>query len=244
MHFRQFLHGEKGCISYAMGCPSQGFCSIIDPQGDPAFYINHAEENAMAVKIVFETHAHADHESCARELAAMTDSPLMMGPGTKIRYPHEELHDGQRVMIGKWTLDVLHTPGHTPEHVCFLIEDWFLLTGDVLFVGDVGRIDLSLTELTREELTVRAQTLHKSLQRLLRYPDHTEIYPGHYRGSVCGRGIDDKTVSTLGREKAFSPALQMSEAEFVEFQLDNIPPLPDDFHRIKRRNLGELVVAV
>jgi glyoxylase-like metal-dependent hydrolase (beta-lactamase superfamily II) len=176
--------------------------------------------------------------------AELTESPLFVGPGASVSYPHEALTDGQRIMIGKWTLDVLHTPGHTPEHVCFLIEDWFLLTGDVIFVGDVGRIDLSPKELSREELEERALMLYRSIRRLMIYPDHTEIYPGHYRGSVCGRGIDDKTVSTLGREKLFTPALRMTEREFIEFQMTNVPPLPEDFLAIKRHNLGIMGVAL
>ncbi len=227
-----------------MGCPSQGICSIIDPQGDPQFYVDQVEENAMVVKWVIDTHAHADHVSSARALAEMTGAELLLGPGANVSYAHRKLHDGEVVMMGKWKVQAIHTPGHTPEHICLNVEDWFLMTGDVLFVGDVGRIDLSLTELTREELAARARLLYHSLKRLCEFPEWMEIYPGHYRGSVCGRGIDDKTVSTLGREMRNSPALQLSEAEFVDFQLNNIPPLPDDFHRIKSRNLGEIAVTV
>ncbi|MBI5059654.1 MBL fold metallo-hydrolase [candidate division KSB1 bacterium] len=243
MHFRQFLHSEKGCISYAMGCPSQGVCAIIDPQGDPRFYVDHCEENAMVVKQVLETHAHADHFSCARRLAELTASPLYLGANAEVHYPFEPLADRQEFMFGRWRGEILHTPGHTPEHISILIEDWFLLTGDLLFVGDVGRIDLSLAALSRKQLEMRARIMYGSLQKLMTLPEWTEVYPGHYRGSVCGRGLDDKTVSTLGRERRLTPALGMSEAEFIEFQLTNLPPLPEDFHRIKQHNLGAALAA-
>jgi glyoxylase-like metal-dependent hydrolase (beta-lactamase superfamily II) len=117
-----------------------------------------------------------------------------------------------------------------------LVDGWFVLTGDTLFVGDVGRVDLALSELDEDELRARAATLHGSLQRLLDLPDDTEIYPGHYAGSTCGRGLDGKTISTIGRERRTNAALNLDLEGFVDFQLSSAPPLPDDFDRIKRAN--------
>lgn len=244
MHFRQVLHEEKGCISYFMGCPSQAACAVIDPQGDPQWYLDQVENNGMVIKWVFETHLHADHLSCAKAISDLTDSPLYVGPGAKVSFDkYEELEDGQELMIGRWKMKVLHTPGHTLEHVCLNIEDWFLLTGDSLFVGDVGRVDLTPDRLTEGQIEQRAAMLYHSIQKMLNLPEWMEIYPGHYRGSVCGRGLDDKAVSTLGREIRNNPTLKFTEKEFVEFQLKNIPPLPDNWLELKRQNSGQAVLV-
>jgi glyoxylase-like metal-dependent hydrolase (beta-lactamase superfamily II) len=148
------------------------------------------------------------------------------------------LSDGQVVPVGNRRIEVLHTPGHTPEHVCLLVDDWFVLTGDTLFVGDVGRVDLALEAPASRELVACAAQLRRSLERLLALPDWTEVYPGHYAGSVCGRGMDGKPISTIGRERMHNPAFRMSASAFITFQTATIPPLPEDFAAIKRRNLG------
>ena len=134
----------------------------------------------------------------------------------------------------------MHTPGHTPEHVCLRVDEWFVLTGDTLFVGDVGRVDLSHGDDGQSPpVSRRAEQLYDSLQRLLSLPDWTEIYPGHYAGSVCGRGMDGKPVSTIGWERDRNKPLRLDRQQFVDFQCGNLPPLPKDFHRIKTRNLGQ-----
>lgn len=133
---------------------------------------------------------------------------------------------------------IIHAPGHTPEHVCLLVDDWFVLTGDTLFVGDVGRVDLAFSELDEDELRARAETLHASLQKLLDLPDDTEVYPGHYAGSTCGRGMDGKTISTIGRERRTNRALNLELERFLDFQVSSPPPVPEDFDRIKRANLA------
>jgi glyoxylase-like metal-dependent hydrolase (beta-lactamase superfamily II) len=238
MYFRQLLHDERACASYVVGCPTLGLCAVIDPQGDPSAYVDRVEENAMVVSAVVETHLHADHVSCARELAALAGAPLYLGPDAAVAYPHTPLADGQVIEVGNRRMRVLHTPGHTTEHVCLLVDDWFVLTGDALFVGDVGRVDLSLEELPADAVRARAGQLHASLRRLLALPDWTEVYPGHYAGSVCGRGMDGKTISTIGRERRHNRALELSVEGFARFQTENPPPLPADFAAIKRRNLG------
>ncbi len=238
MYFRQILHPEKACASYLVGCPTRGVCAVVDPQGDPQVYVSQAQTNSMIIESIIETHAHADHVSGARELASLTGAPLYVGPGAPVRFAHRPLADGQVLNVGNRRIRVLHTPGHTAEHICLLMDDWFVLTGDTLFVGDVGRVDLALDSPPVDEIRARARGLHGSLQRLLALPDWTEVYPGHYAGSVCGRGMDGKPISTIGRERRFNPALQFSEEQFLAFQTQGLPPLPDDFQAIKRRNLG------
>jgi hydroxyacylglutathione hydrolase len=239
MYFRQMLHAEKACASYVIGCPTRGVCAVVDPQGDPRVYVSQGQQNGMVVESVIETHTHADHVSCARDLAALTGAPLYVGPGSDVRFPHLILADEQILRVGNRRIRGLHTPGHTAEHICLLVDEWFVLTGDTLFVGDVGRVDLALETPPAEELRSRALQLHRSLQRLLTLPEWTEVYPGHYAGSVCGRGMDGKPISTIGREQRANPALQLSEEGFVSFQTHDLPPLPADFRAIKRRNLGE-----
>jgi glyoxylase-like metal-dependent hydrolase (beta-lactamase superfamily II) len=238
MYFRQILHEEKACASYLVGCPTVGLCAVVDPQGEPQAYIEQVENNGMVVSHIIETHLHADHVSCARELSALTGAPIYLGPGADVNYDYIPLTDGQVLEIGNRRLTVIHTPGHTPEHICLLGDDWYLLTGDTLFVGDVGRVDLALNDISLETIQDRAGQLHGSLGKLLRLPDFVEVYPGHYAGSVCGRGMDGKTISTVGRERRNNPALQLSGPEFAAFQTDKLPALPADFHLIKRRNLG------
>ena len=192
----------------------------------------------MVVSHIIETHLHADHLSCARELSALTSAPIYLGPGADVNYEYVPLVDGQVLKIGNRRLKVIHTPGHTPEHVCLLGDDWYLLTGDTLFVGDVGRVDLALNDIPVETIQGRAEQLHQSLSKLLGLPDHIEVYPGHYAGSACGRGMDGKTISTIGRERRSNKALQLPDDEFAKFQTEKLPALPADFHTIKRRNLG------
>lgn len=238
MYFRQFLHDEKACASYLVGCPTRGLSVVVDPQGDPQFYVEQAKNNAMVVSHVIETHIHADHLSCARQLSALTGAQVYLGPDAQVEFEHATLGDNQVLEVGNRRIRILHTPGHTPEHICLLGDGWYLLTGDTLFIGDVGRVDLSFDDIPAALMEERSLQLHDSLQRLLKLPDWIEIYPGHYAGSVCGRGMDGKTISTIGRERRMNPVLKLSRESFVRFQLENLPPIPDDFHAIKNQNAG------
>jgi glyoxylase-like metal-dependent hydrolase (beta-lactamase superfamily II) len=185
---------------YSGGCPAPGVCAVVDPQGEPQGYIDQVENNGMAVKFVIETHLHAYHVSCARELGALTGAALYPGPGTEAGFAHTPLADGQ--------------------------------------VLEVGRVDLARNNIPAEVVRARAEQLHDSLSRLLALPDDVEVYPGHYAGSVCGRGMDGKTISTIGRERRHNPVLRLSREAFAEFQTQNTPALPADFHAIKRHNVG------
>ncbi len=245
MYFRQILHEEKSCLSYLIGCDTVGVAAAIDPQGDPKRYIELAAQKGIKIAAVIETHLQADHYSSARELTAMTGATHYLGPGADVRFPFSPLTDGRVFRLGNRRFRVFHTPGHTPESVSILVNDWALLTGDTLFVGDVGRVDLPAEAAGDTSLTEQqARDLHTSLTRLKTLPDWTEIYPAHYGGSVCGRGIDYKPSSTIGREKIKNPALSLPADEFMKFQLENPPALPPEFAAISRVNRGEITLTV
>lgn len=236
MYFRQILHEDRSCASYIVGCPSLGLCAVIDPQGDPGRYVDEVEDNAMVISHVIDTHIHADHESSARTLAAAADATLHLGSGANVDFEFTPLNDGDVLEIGNRRCRVIHTPGHTPEHVSLVFDDWYVLTGDTLFVGDVGRVDLALSEIDEAEVRLRAKELYESLQTLLSLRDDVEVYPGHYAGSTCGRGMDGKTISTIGRERRTNPALQLDPDRFLDYQLADTPPVPQDFLKIKAAN--------
>src|SRR5918999_812924 len=158
MYFRQVLHEDRSCASYIVGCPSHGQGAVIDP------------------------HIHADHVSGARALAATANVPVYLGSGADVGFEFTALHDGDVLEIGNRRGRVIHTPGHTPEHVSLFFDDWFVLTGDTLFVRDVGRVDLALVDLDEGEVRSRAKELHESLETLLSLRDDVEVYPGHYAG--------------------------------------------------------------
>ena len=239
MYFRQVLHEDRSCASYIVGCPSLGLAAVIDPQDDAQRYIDEVEDNAMVISHVIDTHVHADHESGARALAATANAPLYLGSEAEVDFKFTPLNDGEVLEIGNRRCRVIHTPGHTPEHVNLFCDDWFVLTGDTLFVGDVGRVDLAYTDIDEAEVRSRAKELYESLQTLLSLRDDVEVYPGHYAGSTCGRGMDGKTISTIGRERRTNPALQLDPDLFVDYQVANTPPLPEDFLRIKSANKSE-----
>lgn len=236
--FRQFLHEQRSCASYLIGCPSKGVAAIVDPQADPSEYIAVAEQHGLRITDAMDTHIHADHPSGARELADRAGATLRLGAGAKVGFDFEPLSENDVIEIGNRRMRVIHTPGHTPEHVSLLVDDWFVLTGDTLFVGDVGRVDLALEDIDDDELRDRAQQLHASLQKLSQLTPETEVYPGHYAGSTCGRGMDGKPISTIGRELRTNRVLSLAVEEFIDYQLSSSPPLPADFERIKRANLA------
>lgn len=238
MFFRQVLDEGRSCASYVVGCPTQRVALVVDPQGEPSRYVSLTEQHGLRITDVADTHVHADHPSAARALAESVKAKLHLGSDAEVAFNFEPLRDGDVLEVGNRRVRVIHTPGHTPEHVCFLVDDWFVLTGDTLFVGDVGRVDLALANLEEDELRTRARSLHSSLNRLLKLRDDTEIYPGHYSGSVCGRGMDGKTISTIGRERRRNAPLNLDTEAFVDYQLTNSPDLPQDFEQIKRANLG------
>jgi glyoxylase-like metal-dependent hydrolase (beta-lactamase superfamily II) len=242
MIFRPFYYFDTGCAAYVFGCAGKGLAAVVDPQnGDLDSYIAFAAAKGMRITHVIDTHVHADHISGGRALAERTGGVYALHESAPIAFPFFPLRDGQEIGLGNVTAKVLHTPGHTPESICLLVTDttrgaepWFVLTGDTLFVGSVGRPDLS------DRVEQGARDLYRSLQRrILLMPDELEVYPGHFSGSVCGKGMSGKPMSTLGFEKRFNPLLRAaSEDGFVSTLTQTILPEPLNKAEIIRRNQG------
>jgi hydroxyacylglutathione hydrolase len=219
-----------------------GASTVVDPQADDLErYLEFAALKQTKITHVIDTHIQADHESGGRALAARTGAAYGLHASADVAFPFTPLTDGQEVVLcGNVTTRVLHTPGHTPESVSLLVTDrtrgpepWFVLTGDTLFVGTVGRPDLP------GAMEQSARALYRSVQRLLALPDHTEIYPTHFSGSVCGKGMSGKPMSTVAFEKRFNPALAIaSEDAFVAALTAELPPKPAEMAATLRKNQG------
>src|SRR5262245_13373870 len=195
----------------------------------------------MRITHIFETHVQADHLSGARRLSDATGAPVIFHKAAPVEFPHVDVEDGERLDLGNVSLSILHTPGHTPDSVSITVTDrtrapepWFVLTGDTLFSGGVGRPDL----VGAGSEAAFAGELHESLGRIMTLPDHIEIFPAHFGGAACGKGLSGKPGSTIGFERRFNPALRTgSRAEFVDFVLKDLPPQPEVFAENRRRNL-------
>ena len=197
----------------------------------------------MRITHIFETHVQADHLSGARALAEATGAPVFYSVLAPVTFRHETLDDGERHALGNVGVEVLQTPGHTPDSVSLLVTDrtrapepWFVLTGDTLFSGGVGRPDL----LGAGQERGLAGQLYESLRgKLLALPDHLEVFPAHFGGAACGKGLSGKPGSTIGFERRFNPALQLTARDaFVDFVLADLPPQPLAFAENRRRNLA------
>ena len=235
MFFRQLLRDETACASYLLGCKTHGKLAVIDPHADLVEeYVTLAETQGSPIVAVFETHVHADHVSGLPQLVARTGATAHLPAGSGVSFDHQALDDGEVVELGNTTIRALATPGHALAHHAYVIADrsradepWMVLTGDALLVGDAGRPDLHAHgDLTTEAM---ARTLYRSItERLLALPDHVVLFPGHYSGSVCGRGLSATPVSTIGFERRINTALQFdSEDEFVTALMTDIPPTPE-----------------
>lgn len=254
MIFKQFRHEPLSQASYLVGCARAKEAFIVDPIADlgPDFYVLEAADLGLAITGVLETHVHADFVSCARRLAEMNGCPHYLGERARdsVRYDFTPLGDGQVLQLGQVQVEVIATPGHTPEHVAYLVTDgargddpWCVLTGDSLFVGDVGRPDLLVgdSELDVMDEAQRAEAQWRSIrERLFTLPDHVEVYPNHYGGSSCGGvNMSGKPSSTIWFEKRHNLALaQQGSVAFAAFVRETAKPFPDDYARIKSINLG------
>ncbi|HEY3930089.1 MAG TPA: MBL fold metallo-hydrolase [Candidatus Koribacter sp.] len=226
-----------GCLAHASYLvSSEGHAAVIDPQRDVEIYLDAARQLGVKIEHVIETHLHADFVSGHHELAERTGARIYLGDGSGARFEHVAAKNGDSVQIGRCRLDFLQTPGHTLESVCVAVTDLdepgapkAVFTGDTLFVGDVGRPDLS-GDYTPQEL---AALLYRSLhETLLKLPDETVIYPAHGAGSLCGRQMSTERSSTIGRERRMNYALQAKSAEeFVHLLTDSLPPRPEYFGR-------------
>lgn len=236
MYFRQLLIDDTACASYLLGCRSRGAFAVVDPHVDLVEdYLSLAERQGAAIVAVIETHVQADHVSGLPELVARTGATAYLPAGAGAEFEHHPLGDGEIVTVGNVGITAVATPGHAPAHHAYLVTDhtrgdepWLVLTGDALLVGDAGRPDLHARggEATVEQM---ARMQHRSLtERLLSLPDDLVLYPAHYSGSVCGRGLSATPVSTIGFERRHNRALRFgSEDEFAAALTRDIPPAPE-----------------
>jgi hydroxyacylglutathione hydrolase len=242
MFFKQ-LATKEATLSYLFGCGGKGKAVAVDVvAGDEEWFIEEAAKEAVTITHVIDTHVHADHYSGGRELAARLGAPYCLHDSNagRVKFAFQALRDQEIIECGNVEIKVLHTPGHTPDSISLLVTDkrrsadpWFVLTGDTLFVGSIGRPDLAGAE--REMAGVLYDSIHN---RILGLPDLVELYPGHRSGSVCGAGISGKPSSTLGFEKRWNPGLMLDKADFVESLVKEIPPRPAEIERIMAFNLG------
>jgi hydroxyacylglutathione hydrolase len=235
VYFRQQLNEETACASYLLGCKTHGVFAVVDPHvGFVEKYVALAEAQGARIVAVLDTHLHADHVSGMPELVARTGATPYLPEGAGVEFAHHALRDGEVVTLGNTEIEAIATPGHALAHHAYLVTDhtrgdepWFVLTGDALLVGDAGRPDLH----ARREHTVEqmARGLYRSLnERLLTLPDHLVLYPSHYSGSVCGRGLSANPISTVGFERRHNRALQFeTEDAFAEALTRDIPPAPE-----------------
>ena len=251
MFFKQFYLGCLAHASYLIG--SAGEAVVVDPQRDVDEYLKEASAHGFQIKYVIETHLHADFVSGHQEIAARTGAQIVFGEKAGVEFEHRAVKEGEELRIGKVVLKFLETPGHTPEGICVLVTDTEnphepqkLLTGDTLFIGDVGRPDLAGGKGYTPQ--TMAEMMYDSLHgKLLKLPDEVEVYPAHGAGSMCGKNMSKETSSTIGEQRKFNYALKpMSKDEFVAMMTADLPEAPSYFpkdaeiNRAGARGLGEL----
>ncbi len=242
MYFRQFYLACLAHASYLIGSGSEA--AVVDPQRDIDIYLEDAKAHGFTIRHVIETHCHADFVSGHRELAARTGAKIYFGANAEAKFPFEHVRECDEVILGDVTLGFLETPGHTPESISILVFDRqksstvpeAVLTGDTMFIGDVGRPDLLGSRVRPAEL---AHMLYQSLHaKLLTLPDQVKIYPAHGAGSMCGRNISSETSSTIGEQRRFNYALQpMPEEAFINMMTTDLPEAPSYFSRDAQINL-------
>jgi glyoxylase-like metal-dependent hydrolase (beta-lactamase superfamily II) len=250
MFFRQYQLPCLSIFSYLIGDTTTGRAVVVDPQRDITGYLDDARANGLTIERVIETHFHADFLSGHLELAGATGADISYGDRAQADFPITPLRDGERIAMGEVTLEIRHTPGHTPESISIVVWErgddetpWGVLTGDTLFVGDVGRPDLlAATGWTADDL---ARLLYRSLhEQLLTLPDATRVFPAHGAGSACGKSMSDAVSSTIGEQRRLNYALRpMSEDEFVEVvtQGQSVAPLYFAFTADSNRRVHDLL---
>ena len=242
MILRQFLHTDPVGISYLFGCGGKGVGAVVDPVADPRTYIQVAAEAGLKIDYVIDTHVHADHISTGRALAEAAGGRYVLSANADVAFPFDSVRDGQELELGNVRIKILHTPGHTPEHICLLVTDrtradepWFVVTGHTLMIGDLGRTELAVSA------EQGAKDLFRSAQKLRALPDYLEVLPGAYAGSVCGRSLSANPVSTLGFEKRHNKAFRIDdELEFIKLMMAEIPPAPPGAAELRAANSGRV----
>ena len=240
MILRQFLHSDPVGISYLFGCGGKAAGAVVDPVGDIQPYLRAADNAGIKILFVIDTHVHADHLSASRALAAAAGAEYVLSAEAGVSFPFKGVQDGDVLPLGNVSATVMHTPGHTPEHICLLVTDrtraeepWSVLTGHTLMVGDLGRTELAVSA------EAGAKQLFQSVSRLKALPDYVDVLPGAYAGSVCGRRLSGKPSSTIGFEKRHNQAFMIEdESEFVRFMTAEIPPAPPEAATIRAANSG------
>jgi hydroxyacylglutathione hydrolase len=251
VYFRQLLNDETACASYLLGCKTHSQFAVVDPHVDLVDeYIALADGQGIPIVAVLETHVQADHVSGLPELVARTGATAYLPKGAGVEFEHCALADREVIKLGNTELEAIASPGHALAHHAYLVTDhtradepWLVLSGDALLAGDAGRPDLHAGgEHTVDSM---ARALYRSLtERLLTLPDHVLLYPAHYSGSVCGRGLSANPASTIGFERRHNPALQLdSEEAFVQALVRDIPQAPAQQAEIVRANRSGRPIA-
>jgi hydroxyacylglutathione hydrolase len=249
MLLRPFLNDAGSCASYLFGCPTHSKLAVVDPHADLVDdYLAAASAIGAPIVAVFETHVQADHASALPALVERTGAAAYLPAGAGVAFEHVALTDVEVVELGNTLVTAIATPGHAPAHHAYAVADrrrgseepWLLFSGDALLIGDVGRPDLHVAG----DAHGQARLLHASLQRLLDLPDHVVLYPSHYGGSVCGRGLSGNPISSIGFERLHNPLLALPDPDaFADALLGETPPAPTDQERIVAANRSGRVVA-
>ena len=249
MLLRPFLNDATSCASYVFGCGTHAKLAVVDPHADLVDdYFATAAALGAPIVAVFETHVQADHVSGLPALVARTGATAYLPAGAGVGFEHVALADGDVVELGNTLVTALATPGHAPAHHAYAVADrrrgteepWFVFSGDSLLIGDVGRPDLHVAGDARGQ----ARLLHASLRRLLELQDYVVLYPSHYAGSVCGRGLSGNPVSSIGFERAHNPLLAIDDPDaFADALVADMPPRPVEQERIVATNRSGRVSA-
>lgn len=249
MLLRPFLNDASSCASYLFGCGTHAKLAVVDPHADLVDdYLAGAAALGAPIVAVFETHVQADHVSGLPALVERTGATAYLPAGTGVEFEHVTLADGDVVELGNTLVAAIATPGHAPAHNAYAVADrrrqteepWLVFSGDSLLIGDVGRPDLHVAGDARGQ----ARVLHSSLRRLLELPDYVVLYPSHYAGSVCGRGLSGNPVSSIGFERAHNPLLAIADPDaFADALVAEMPPPPAEQAQIVAANRSGRVGA-
>jgi hydroxyacylglutathione hydrolase len=239
---RPFLHTDPVvAVSYLVGCGGRATGAVIDAVAHPEVYLEAARSAGLDLRYVLDTHVHTDHLSTGRELAERAGAAYLLHASVKASFPFHGIEDGQALELGNVLLHAWHTPGHAPEHLTVLATDrtrapepWLAFTGHTLMVGDMGRTELA------SGAERGAESLFDSAERLRALEDHVLVLPGAFSGSVCGRGLSGTPISSIGYERRYNKAFQLTDrAAFVALMVRDVPPRPAGAAETRARNLGQ-----